>query len=66
MQASGRQRKEVFITGPNPEVLRFHLGPCLSGDFSGDWSEQREKKGFRIWPLGNCVTWEAYKEFASS
>lgn len=44
---SSRQRKEVFITGPNPEVLQLYkLGRCLN-DFSGDWSESREKKGLQ-------------------
>lgn len=43
---SSRQRKEVFITGPNPEVLQLYLGKCLN-DFSGDWSEEREKKGLQ-------------------
>lgn len=44
MRASGRQRKEVFITGPNPEVLRFRLVPCLSGDFSGDGLSKERKR----------------------
>lgn len=35
---SGRQRKEVFITGPNPELLQLYLGQC-SNDCSGDWTE---------------------------